>query len=69
MIIDYAFLGVLSVAMFIYAYVHRPDPSTSGGDDDGGFPEAGGDAVPVGTPPSVHVPNPDPDRSPVHDAS
>ncbi len=68
MIIDYAILGVLSLAMSIYAYVRRPDPSSHGSDDDGGFPESGGDAAPVDTPPSVHVPNPDPDRSLVHDA-
>jgi hypothetical protein len=61
MFIDYAILGVFSVAMFIYAYVRRPGPSSPHDDSDGGFPVEGGDAAPVDTPPSIHVPTVDHD--------
>jgi hypothetical protein len=63
--LDYALLGVLSTAMLVYAYLRRPDPP-SDDDDGGGTPvEDGGDSSPTGTPPSVHVPDPDKERETV----
>lgn len=36
MFLDYAILGVISLATLIYAYLKRPDGGAQGGDDDGG---------------------------------
>ena len=64
--IDYAILGVLSVAMVIYAYLARPDnaPPTDD-DDDGGIPHDRGDSSPTGRTPTIQTRDTEDERSTV----
>jgi len=63
MFIDYAILGVISLATLVYAYLNRPDGGPHTGGDDGGSrrPRT---SPPVDTPDPAHT---RPDRSPVRD--
>ncbi len=64
MYLDYLLLGILSLAMFIWAYVKRPDDGPPPDDDSGGGPPRSGDAIPVDTPPGLVINLPsDPDRT------
>ena len=63
--IDYIILGMLSIAMFFWAYHNRPEGDFPPDDEDGdgGIP-ASGDTYPVDAPPSAVVTRRDSDGVP-----
>ncbi|WP_022834938.1 hypothetical protein [Salisaeta longa] len=71
--LDYIVLGIMSLAMFIYAYKNRPvgdDEGDDSSDDGGGGPSVSGDAAPLDRPPGLSVrPSSMPDQSPQPTAS